>query len=387
MTILEDRERLPIHNDFRSDTFTLPTQHMNEVVLEKLSQGTLLLGDSVYKEDPYTLELELKMAELTGKEAALFCVSGTMSNQIGLRAALQQPPYSILCDHRAHIFLHEAGGTATLSQAMVHPVTPENGDYLTLDDIVENFTPDDGDIHGAPTKVISMENTLHGALTPIEEIRKISEFARSQGIWMHLDGARLINASVATGISLKEYCQYFDSVSICLSKSLGAPIGSVLVGERKFIEKSNHFKKQAGGGIRQAGMMTLMALTALEDNWDHISIAHEFAKDVGEFCKKHDILVESPVDTNFVFIDLKKNKINDAALVKFGEKHDVKLMGGRIAFHFQLSEESVENLKAALYECKQDALKNPYEGRRCNKQMYNVDVIKNLQELSVASKN
>lgn len=387
MTILEDRERLPIHNDFRSDTFTLPTQHMNEVVLEKLSQGTLLLGDSVYKEDPYTLELELKMAELTGKEAALFCVSGTMSNQIGLRAALQQPPYSILCDHRAHIFLHEAGGTATLSQAMVHPVTPENGDYLTLDDIVENFTPDDGDIHGAPTKVISMENTLHGVLTPIEEIRKISEFARSQGIWMHLDGARLINASVATGISLKEYCQYFDSVSICLSKSLGAPIGSVLVGERKFIEKSNHFKKQAGGGIRQAGMMTLMALTALEDNWDYISIAHEFAKDVGEFCKKHDILVESPVDTNFVFIDLKKNKINDAALVKFGEKHDVKLMGGRIAFHFQLSEESVENLKAALYECKQDALKNPYEGRRCNKQMYNVDVIKNLQELSVASKN
>ncbi|PSK37094.1 hypothetical protein C7M61_003521 [Candidozyma pseudohaemuli] len=387
MTILEDRERLPIHNDFRSDTFTLPTQHMNEVVLEKLSQGTLLLGDSVYKEDPYTLELELKMAELTGKEAALFCVSGTMSNQIGLRAALQQPPYSILCDHRAHIFLHEAGGTATLSQAMVHPVTPENGDYLTLDDIVENFTPDDGDIHGAPTKVISMENTLHGVLTPIEEIRKISEFARSQGIWMHLDGARLINASVATGVSLKEYCQYFDSVSICLSKSLGAPIGSVLVGERKFIEKSNHFKKQAGGGIRQAGMMTLMALTALEDNWDHISIAHEFAKDVGEFCKKHDIVVESPVDTNFVFIDLKKNKINDAALVKFGEKHDVKLMGGRIAFHFQLSEESVENLKAALYDCKQDALKNPFEGRRCNKQMYNVDVIRNLQELSVASKN
>lgn len=387
MTILEDRERLPIHNDFRSDTFTLPTQHMNEVVLEKLSHGTLLLGDSVYKEDPYTLELELKMAELTGKEAALFCVSGTMSNQIGLRAALQQPPYSILCDYRAHIFLHEAGGTATLSQAMVHPVTPENGDYLTLDDIVENFTPDDGDIHGAPTKVISMENTLHGVLTPIEEIRKISEFARSQGIWMHLDGARLVNASVASGISLKEYCQYFDSVSICLSKSLGAPIGSVLVGERKFIEKSNHFKKQAGGGIRQAGMMTLMALTALEDNWDHISIAHEFAKDVGEFCKKHDIVVESPVDTNFVFIDLKKNKINDAALVKFGEKHDVKLMGGRIAFHFQLSEESVENLKAALYDCKQDALKNPFEGRRCNKQMYNVDVIRNLQELSVASKN
>lgn len=385
MTILEDRERLPTHNEFRSDTFTLPTQHMNEVVLEKLSQGTLMLGDSVYKEDPYTLELELKMAQLTGKEAALFCVSGTLSNQIGLRAALQQPPYSILCDYRAHIFLHEAGGTATLSQAMVHPVVPENGNYLTLDDVLENYTPDDGDIHGAPTRVISMENTLHGVLTPIEEIRKISEFARAEGIFMHLDGARLINASVATGTSLREYCQYFDSVSICLSKSLGAPIGSVLVGERKFIDKANHFKKQAGGGIRQAGMMTLMALTALEDNWDKISVAHEYARDVGEFCKKHEIALESPVDTNFVFIDLKKNKMDDAKLVKFAQKHDVKLMGGRIAFHFQISGESVENLKAALYECKQDALKNPYQGRRCNKQMYNVDVIKDLQELSVAS--
>ncbi|KAF3989127.1 hypothetical protein FT663_03351 [Candidozyma haemuli var. vulneris] len=385
MTILEDRERFTIHNEFRSDTFTLPTQHMNEVVLEKLSSGSLLMGDSVYKEDPYTLELESRFAELTGKEAALFCVSGTMSNQIGLRAALHQPPYSILCDHRAHIFLHEAGGTATLSQAMVHPVIPENGDYLTLDDILENYTPDDGDIHGAPTKIISMENTLHGIITPIEEIRRISEFARSQGIWMHLDGARLINACVATGVSLKEYCQYFDSVSICLSKSLGAPIGSILVGDRKFIEKSNHFKKQAGGGIRQAGMMTLMALTALEDNWDKIAIAHDLARDVSDFCKKHDIALESPVDTNFVFVDLKKNKMNDALLVKFAEKHGVKLMGGRIAFHFQLSDESVENLKAALYECKQDALKNPYEGRRCNKQMYNVDVIKNFQELSVAS--
>lgn len=385
MTILDARETFSTHNDFRSDTFTVPTRRMNEVVMEKLSLNSLALGDSVYKEDPYTLELEAKFASLTGKEAALFCVSGTLSNQIGLRAALQQPPYSILCDYRAHIYLHEAGGTATLSQAMVHPVTPENGNYLTLEDIIEEFTPDDGDIHAAPTKVISLENTLHGILYPVEEIRRISEFARSQGIWMHLDGARLINAAVASGVSLEEYCSLFDSVSICLSKSLGAPIGSILVGDAKYIEKANHFKKQAGGGIRQAGMMTLMALTALEDNWDKISVAHAYAKDVGDFCKKHDIALESPVDTNFVFIDLKKNKMNDALLVKCAENHGVKLMGGRIAFHFQQSEESVENLKAALYECKQDALKNPFEGKRSKKQMYNVDVVKSLASLSVAS--
>lgn len=381
MTI--DNLTYPTHNEFRSDTFTVPTQSMNEAVVQGLTSGSLLVGDSVYKEDPLTLQLEQKVAEMAGKDAALFCVSGTMSNQIGLRANLVQPPYSILCDYRAHVFLHEAGGLASLSQAMVHPVVPANGNYLTLDDIIDNFTPSDGDIHAAPTKVISLENTLHGMIMPVDEIARILRFAREHDIRLHMDGARLFNASVETGVSVREYCQYFDSVSLCLSKSLGAPIGSVLVGDRGFIEKANHFKKQCGGGIRQNGINALMAITALDENMSQIAVGHRFAQDVGDFCKAHDIALELPVDTNFVFVDLKKNKMDDALLVALGEKHNIKLMGGRLAFHFQLSSESVENLKQALLECKQEALRNPFVGRRCNKQMYNVAVIQLRQKLGL----
>lgn len=375
-----ENENFPTHNEFRSDTFTVPTKAMNDAVVQGLVSGSLTVGDSVYKEDQETLRLEQKLCDLTGKEAALFCVSGTMSNQIALRANLVQPPYSILCDYRAHVFLHEAGGLATLSQAMVHPVVPANGNYLTLDDIIENFTPDDGDIHAAPTRVISLENTLHGMVMPLDEIRRISEFARAHRIRLHLDGARLLNAAVALGESLRAYCECFDLVSICLSKSLGAPIGSVLVGDQRFIDKANHFKKQCGGGIRQNGINALMASVALDLNMARIAEGHFWARSVADFCLEHDIALESPVDTNFVFVDLKKNKMDDALLAQLGEKHNVKVMGGRLAFHFQLSAQSVENLKRALLECKQEALRNPFEGRRCNKQMYNVEVIKKLQD-------
>lgn len=379
MTI-DEHEQFPTHNEFRSDTFTVPTASMNAAVIKALTDGSLRLGDSVYKEDHMTLELESKMCDLTGKPAALFCASGTMSNQIGLRANLVQPPYSILCDYRAHVFLHEAGGLASLSQAMVHPVVPANGLYLTLEDIAENFTPSDGDIHAAPTKVISLENTLHGMIMPIEEIRRISKFAKDHGLRLHLDGARLFNASVETGVALEEYCSHFDSVSLCLSKSLGAPMGSVLVGEQKFIDKANHFKKQVGGGIRQSGIMALMAIIALDENFSKIRTAHQYARDVGRFCAENDIALELPVESNFVFVDVKKNKMDDSLLAELGEKHNVKLMGGRLAFHFQLSRESVDNLKHVLLECKKEALRNPFVGSRCNKQMYNIDVIKKLQQ-------
>lgn len=362
--------KYPTHNDFRSDTFTVPTASMNAAIVQGLTDGSLIVGDSVYKEDPQTLELERRMCELTGKPAALFCASGTMSNQVGLRAHLFQPPHSIICDYRAHVYLHEAGGLATLSQAMVHPVIPANGNYLTVEDIEENFTASDGDIHAAPTKVISLENTLHGIVMPLDEIRRISAFAKANNLRLHLDGARLLNASVATGVSLEEYCSYFDLVSICLSKSLGAPMGSVLVGERTFINTANHFKKQNGGGIRQVGLMTAMALVALDENWGLIKSSHDLAAEVAHFCQLHGIHLESPADTNFVFIDTKRNKMRDASLVACAEKHGVKVMGKRLAFHFQLSRDAVEGLKAALLECKREAEQNPYESRGSTKRLY-----------------
>ncbi|KAH3670703.1 hypothetical protein OGAPHI_001218 [Ogataea philodendri] len=347
-------DNFPTSNEFRSDTFTVPTQSM----LQAIAYCTV--GDSVYKEDQDTLDLEAKVAQLAGKEAGLFCCSGTMSNQIGLRAHLHQPPHRILCDYRGHVYAHEAGGLATLSQAMVTPVIPSNGNYLTLDDILDNYIPDDGDIHMAPTKVISLENTLHGTIMPLDTIKEISGWCRANGVRLHLDGARLWNASVETGISIAEYCQYFDSVSLCLSKGLGAPVGSILVGERKFIEKANHFKKQNGGGIRQAGMLTKMASIAIDENLEKLLVGHKFAKQVAQFCEQNGIALESPCQTNFVFLDPKKVKIDPAVLAELAVKYKVKVMGYRFAFHFQNSPDAVERLQLLLKEAYQHSLAHPY---------------------------
>ncbi|OWB74329.1 hypothetical protein B5S31_g4118 [[Candida] boidinii] len=353
----QDQQLFSTHNEFRSDTFTVPTQSM----IASVAFATF--GDSVYKEDQDTLDLESKVARLTGKESALFCSSGTMSNQIGLRAHLFQPPHRILCDYRGHVYAHEAGGLATLCQAMVTPVIPSNGLYLTLEDIIDNYIPDDGDIHMAPTKVVSLENTIHGIITPLEEIERISYWCKENNVKLHLDGARLWNASAETGISMFEYCQFFDSVSLCLSKSLGAPFGSILVGEKKFIEKANHFKKQNGGGIRQAGMMAKMASIAIDENFSKIKLAHSFAKDVAKFCESNGISLECPAHTNFVFLDPKKVKINPSVFKQIAEKYNVKVMGNRIAFHFQNSKESIENLKKTILESYLDSLENPYTQR------------------------
>lgn len=331
-------------NDFRSDTFTTPTESMIKAAL------TATIGDSVYNEDVDTILLEKKVAKLAGKPAGLYCVSGTLSNQIAIRSHLFQPPYSILCDYRAHVYTHEAAGLAMLSNAMVTPVRPSNGDYMTLEDIKQNIIPEDGDIHGAPTKLISLENTLHGIIYPYEELLRIKQFCIENGYKLHCDGARIWNASEEAGVSMEKYGEIFDSISICLSKSIGAPMGSVLVGEIPFIKKCNHFKKQCGGGIRQSGMMCKMASIAIDETLPQLKESHKKARQLGDFCIENGIVLESPVDTNFVFVDLKANHIKDDTMIKFGNKNNVKLMGGRVAFHYQISEEALENVKKAVLE-------------------------------------
>src|SRR6187402_826542 len=196
-------------------------------------QNTTLLDD-VFQEDPTTNSLESHMASLTQHEAALFVLSGTMGNQLALRTHLTQPPHSVLCDYRAHILQWEAGGVATLSGALVKGVVPKNGVYLTLEDIEKNVILGD-EIHTCPTRVISLENTLGGTIMPLSEVRKISAFAKEHDIRLHLDGARIWEAVVAGAGSLTDYTKEFDSVSLCFSKGLGAPVGSILVGKAKFI--------------------------------------------------------------------------------------------------------------------------------------------------------
>lgn len=343
-------------NDLRSDTFTTPTKEMIDCAL------TASVGDAVYNEDLDTIELESYVARLAGKEAGLFCVSGTLSNQIALRTHLFQPPYSILCDYRAHVYTHEAAGLAILSQAMVTPVIPSNGDYMTLEDIKAHYIPDDGDIHGAPTRVLSLENTLHGIVYPLEELIRIKGWCLDNDIKLHCDGARIWNAVVETGVPLKQYGEIFDSISICLSKSMGAPMGSILVGDAKFIKKANHFRKQQGGGIRQSGIMCKMALCAVKGDWKgKMQSSHELAHELASFCQQHKIPLESPADTNFVFLDLQKAKINPDVLVKKGLKYGVKLMGGRVSFHYQITRETLEKVKSAVLEAFEYSKEHPYD--------------------------
>lgn len=353
-------------NEFRSDTFTTPTASMVAAL------ATATLGDSVYNEDATTKKLEDKVARLSGKEAGLYCVSGTLLNQIGLRTNLFQPPHAILCDYRAHVYTCEAGGIPTLSQALVQPIAPKNGIHLTLeDDILPNFVPDDGEIHGCPTKVISLENTLHGMVFPINEIEKISKFCRHNNVRFHLDGARLWDASVASGHLISDYCVHFDSVSLCLSKTLGAPVGSVLVGSKDFIRKANHFKKQAGGGIRQAGLLTLMAIVAIDENFAKLKQTHVRAAELGKLCEENGGVLIHPVHTNFVFLDLKASKINHQFFEESCKKHNLKAYGSRIAFHYQISEDSFQKMKRVLKETLEEAKRNPYD-EELGLKLYNV---------------
>lgn len=330
-------------NEFRSDTFTTPTPSM----LEAMAKATF--GDDVYQEDQTTTQFQNEIARLTGMEDALFMLSGTMGNQIGVRVHLNQPPHSVLCDYRAHVYAEEGSGLAVLSQAMVTPVHPQNGLYLTLRD-VQNWAVLGDDIHTAPTRVISLELTIGGVVTPLEEIKGISQFARENGIMVHCDGARLWNASAATGISLAEYCRWFDSVSMCVSKGLGAPIGGVLASTKQKIKQARWLRKQQGGGIRQAGVLTSAAMVALKEVWPTMKHTHERTKKLAEDLEALGVLPQIPVDTNFYFIDAKRSNLDMQVLLEQCEKFNVKLMDERISLHHQVSDEAIENLKAAIAE-------------------------------------
>ena len=216
---------------------TRPTVSM----LAAIENTTLL--DDVFSEDPTTNSLECYLADRTSHDAGLFVLSGTMGNQIAIRSHLTQPPHSVLCDHRSHVLEWEAGGVASLSGALIKGVVPSNGSYLTLEDIEKNVVLGD-EVHSCPTKVISLENTLLGMVMPLEEVRRISAFARKHGIKMHLDGARIWEAVVAGAGSLPDFTREFDSVSLCFSKGLGAPIGSMLVGSKEFIKRSRWVRKR-----------------------------------------------------------------------------------------------------------------------------------------------
>ncbi|CAO3565790.1 unnamed protein product [Mortierella alpina] len=318
--------------DFRSDTLTQPTDEMFRI-MQQASRG-----DDVYGEDDSVRSLEAHVARLAGHEAGLFCASGTMTNQLAFRASLLVPPASILCDSRSHVFRHEAGGLAALSHLTVYPVKPvsNQGHHLTVQDLEQEFVVDDGDVHMAPTRLISLENTLDGTVMPLQDVQAIAAFAREKGVLLHLDGARIWNAAVAQGCELAEYTRLFDSASLCLSKGIGAPIGSVLVGNKALIQKARHFRKMLGGGWRQAGGLAAAAEWCIEHVWPTMMQTHALAKYLAEGLEREvpGATVYTAVETNMVFLDVNGSGIQLSELSRHLKAKGIEI-GNRAALDSQ----------------------------------------------------
>ncbi|KAH7921150.1 hypothetical protein BV22DRAFT_1114558 [Leucogyrophana mollusca] len=333
---------------FMSDTITVPTKEMNAYAMRAS------LGDDVYFE-PSTAALEAHIAQLTGKEAGLFLPSGTMSNQIALRTHLEQPPYSVVCDARSHIYRMEAGGAAFHSGANSIPIIPENDHHLTLEDI-EPRVVSGTDVHVAPTRIIALENTLNGTIIPQEDVMAISEYAHSHDILMHLDGARIWHVAAETGLSMKELCDPFDSVSLCLSKGLGAPIGTCLVGSKKFITKARWFRKLFGGGMRQTGFLVGAAAYALTNNFPLLPRVHSLAKRMQQGLEELGVGILSPAETCMLFYDPAPIGVEYWEIVERASQlqNPIKINGSRLVTHIQTSPQAVEDFLGLVRTLKEE---------------------------------
>jgi threonine aldolase len=340
----------PSAHDFRSDTMTTPNLSM----LEAIKKTTLL--DDVFLEDPTTNDLEAHIADLTGHEAALLVMSGTMGNQIALRTHLTSPPYSLVCDHRGHIIRYEAGGVALLTQAMTLPIIPSNKHHLTLADIKKHAIISD-DVHACPTRLISLENTLNGTVMPLSDFREIAGFAKEHGMALHLDGARIWEvASTGKHGSLRDFTSLCSSVSLCFSKGLGAPIGSILVGSKSFITRARQIRKMLGGGTRQAGVISAAARVAVDEQFGKgpngeggkLRATHERARGIAALWEKKGGKLTSPTETNMVWLDLEAAGVTGEEMVEAGKKHGLKMFPGRVVVHYQIGDDAVRRLERVL---------------------------------------
>ena len=335
----------PAAFDFRSDVMTTPTATMLEAIINTTLQ------DDVFLEDPTTNDLESYMAELSGHEAGLLVMSGTMGNQVALRTHLMQPPHSVLCDIRGHINNYEAGGVSSLSNAMLIPIRPSNDHHLMLEDVQKHAIVSD-DVHACPTRVISLENTLDGMVMPLDEVRRIANFAREHNIKMHLDGARIWEAVAADAGSLPDFTSEFDSVSMCFSKGLGAPIGSIIVGSKSFIAHARRIRKMIGGGTRQAGVISAAARVAVDEGFGRgsngeggkLRACHARARKVAELWESKGGKLANPTETNMVWLDLEREGVSAGEFAEMSAKEELKARGGRLVVHYQITEEAVERL-------------------------------------------
>ena len=298
--------------DFRSDTVTLPTPAM----LAHMQSAPL--GDDVFGEDPSINALEAKTASLFGMEAGLFCPSGTMTNQLAINTHTQAGD-EVICEELSHIYQYEGGGIASNSGASVKLLRGNRG-RITADQVLAAIHPED--VHKPISKLVSLENTCNrggGACYDFSEIEAIQKVAKSNGLGLHLDGARIFNAIVHKKEDPKQYGKVFDSISICLSKGLGAPVGSVLLGAAPFIKKARRWRKVFGGGMRQAGSLAAAGIYALDNHVERLKEDHAKALEIKTTLLKKDFVKEIfEVETNIVIahIEGKYNATQLAAALK-----------------------------------------------------------------------
>lgn len=285
--------------DLRSDTVTKPSPAMRRAIADAE------VGDDVFGDDPTVIKLEGKVAALFGKEASLYVPSGTMGNQAALKT-ISEPGWEILCERDCHIVNYESAGPAIHSSLLVNMITTERG-VFTAEQVEELVRP--VNIHNPLTKIVAIENTHNrhgGTIFPLEEMLRIRKVADRYGLIMHLDGARIWNAHVATGIPLKDWAAPFDSMSVCLSKGLGAPVGSMILGSKAFIEKARRTRKLFGGGMRQVGILAAAGLYAIENNIARLAEDHLNARLLAEgLSRLSGFAVDlSRVVTNIVIADV-----------------------------------------------------------------------------------
>jgi threonine aldolase len=284
--------------DFRSDTVTKPTQGM------LAAMASAKVGDDVFGEDPSINELETLAASMFGMESAIFCPSGTMTNQIGIKCHTQ-PGDEIICDESSHVYQYEGGGIAFNSGSSVKLLLGNRG-RVTASQVRESINPDDP--HRARTSLVSLENTSNrggGSCYDFSEMKEIGEVCREHKLAFHLDGARVWNAIIAKNETPKQYGELFDSISICLSKGLGAPVGSLLLGKKDFIKRARRIRKVFGGGMRQAGFLAAAGIYAMQNHVQRLKDDHAHARQIADVLSKRSFVKQVlPVETNIIIFEV-----------------------------------------------------------------------------------
>jgi len=325
--------------DLRSDTVTRPTNAMLDAM--RLAET----GDDVYGEDPTVNRLEQLAITMTGKAAAIYVTSGTQGNLLALLSHCQRGD-EYIAGQQAHTYKYEGGGGAVLGGIQPQPLPFNARGELDLDEVRQNVKPDD--FHFARTRLVCLENTQAGRVLSMDYLADYSALMQKLGLRRHLDGARLFNAVIKLGVEAQDICQHFDSVSICLSKGLGCPIGSVLVGDVELIKGARRLRKMLGGGMRQAGVIAASGIYALQHHVQRLAEDHAHAERLGEAIKElKQIRLASPVETNMVMLD--PASVDISALAAYLKDRGILLTGPRLVTHLDITSADIDSIIEALH--------------------------------------